>query len=131
LVIDASVAFKWFVVEDDSEAAISWIGRADLIAPILIHVEVANALWKRVRRGELAGEGASEQVAGLPSLVRSLDEAPVLPRALDIAGELGHPVYDCVYLALAEDQADRLVTADRKFLASLKGTRFEGLVQAL
>jgi predicted nucleic acid-binding protein len=131
LIIDASVAFKWLVSEPDTDMALAWIGRADLVAPGLLHAEVANALWKRIRRGELAGEGASEQLSSLQQLIRTEDESPVLPLALEIAVELGHPVYDCVYLAMAEDKDDMLLTADGKFIGALRGTRFAPRVQKL
>jgi predicted nucleic acid-binding protein len=34
-------------------------------------------------------------------------------RALEVAGRLDHPVYDCLYLALAEAHGAGLATADR------------------
>ncbi|MGH6913872.1 MAG: type II toxin-antitoxin system VapC family toxin, partial [Geminicoccales bacterium] len=46
-------------------------------------------------------------------------------RAFEIAAELRHPVYDCFYLALAESQDAPLITADRRLLARLAGSRWE------
>jgi predicted nucleic acid-binding protein len=43
-------------------------------------------------------------------------------RALAIAESLAHPVYDCFYLALAEQADARLVTADTRLLNRLEGT---------
>jgi predicted nucleic acid-binding protein len=131
VIIDASVAFKWFVPEVGSDAAAAWIGRAELVAPTLIHAEVANALWKLVRRGEIAGNGAAEQLARLPSLVRMVDDASLVPTAFDLAAELGHPVYDCLYLAAAEALDDELLTADARFLKVLEGTELRKRVRIL
>jgi predicted nucleic acid-binding protein len=122
MIIDASVVFKWLVPEQDSDAATAWIGRTELLAPALIYAEVANALWKLVRRGEMAGAGAAEQLARLPSLVKAIADAPLIPRAFDLAVELGHPVYDCLYLAAAEASDDEYLTADARFLQALEGT---------
>lgn len=36
--------------------------------------------------------------------------------ATDLAVRLGHPAYDCIYLALASEQRLRFVTADRQLL---------------
>jgi predicted nucleic acid-binding protein len=52
-VVDASVVLKWFLPEKDSGLADSLLedflnGDAELIAPDLILLEAANALWKRV-----------------------------------------------------------------------------------
>ena len=41
------------------------------------------------------------------------------PAALSLACDLGHPAYDCMYLALALDRAGVAVTADRRFAAAV------------
>jgi predicted nucleic acid-binding protein len=52
LVIDASVAVKWFVDEPRRDQTRDVPGRdMDLIAPDLILVEVANALRNKTRNG--------------------------------------------------------------------------------
>jgi predicted nucleic acid-binding protein len=125
------VALKWLVPEADSDAAIAWIARTELLAPALIHAEVANALWKLVRRGEIAGDGAAEQLSLLPSLVRTMEDAPLVSRAFELAMELGHPVYDCLYLAAAEALDDEVLTADARLLKALEGTEQLKRVRAL
>ncbi len=39
---------------------------------------------------------------------------PLLPLALEIAIAIGHSIYDCIYLALADQEDCRVVTADRR-----------------
>ena len=132
MIIDASVAFKWLIEEPDSPRAIAWIGRDSMFAPALLHIEVGNALWKRFRRGELGSiDGAAEQLAGLGQLIGFVDETSVVPRAFELASELGHPIYDCVYLALAESRDDRVLTADLRFLQSVKDTDHASKVMPL
>lgn len=132
MIIDASVAFKWIVSEPDSEAAMAWIERTDLVAPALVHAEVGNALWKRIRKGELSDpDGAAEQLLNLERLVRTIDETPMMPRALDLAVRLDHPVYDCVYLAMAEALDDQLLTADRRFLKAVRASEHAERVKDL
>jgi predicted nucleic acid-binding protein len=54
IVIDASMAAKGFLPEAGSEEAPRLLTSADkLIAPDLIRVEVATAMTRRVRLGEL------------------------------------------------------------------------------
>lgn len=131
MIIDASVAFKWFVVEEGSDEAIAWVGRAELMAPVLIHTEVANAIRKRVRRGELASAGAGEQLSYLDEVIRTVEETPFLPRAFELALELDHSVYDCVYLALAEAMGEQMLTADEKFIAKATASAHEAKVRSL
>lgn len=132
VIIDASVAFKLIVEEQGSAEAMAWIGRTEFVAPTLIHSEVGNALWKRVQRGELIDDGEiAARLADLPNYVRTVDETPLLPRSLDLAVELGHPVYDCVYLALAEAEEDELLTADKRFFTAARNTRYASKIKVL
>jgi len=133
LVIDASVAFKWIVPEEQDQAARNWITRTELIAPTLLHVELGNALWKRVQRGEMvaAGTEVAEQLEKVAGIIRTIDETPMLPRAVELAIELRHPVYDCVYLAVAEALGDELLTADDRFVRALECSRAGHLVNRL
>ena len=64
VVVDASLAAKWLVEEEDSDKAHAllrfWVSR-DIAraAPYLMPFEVTNILHRRVARGELtAGDGA-------------------------------------------------------------------------
>jgi predicted nucleic acid-binding protein len=132
VIIDASVAFKLIVDEAGSEEAIKWIGQAELVGPTLIHCEVGNALWKRVRKGELAEDAEiADRLADLDHLIRTIDETPLVARALRLAIELAHPVYDCIYLALAEANEDELLTADGRFIRAVVGTPYAARVREL
>jgi predicted nucleic acid-binding protein len=44
------------------------------------------------------------------------------PRAVAIAGELDHPVYDYLHVALAEVRRATLITADSRLLEKLRRT---------
>ena len=126
LVVDASVALKWYVTEPDSGAARAvFAGEEDVIAPELVVAEVCNASWRLLRRSEIDrtqhGRIARE-IADMFS--RLLPLRPLTPRAAGLAHDLDHPVYDCFYLALSEAQDAPMVTADRKLMAKLAGTSF-------
>jgi predicted nucleic acid-binding protein len=131
MIIDASVAFKLLVEEEGSEAAAAYAVAGDLQAPILLLSEVANALWKAIQRGQILGEGAPERLTSLPSLLSMLDETSLMMRALEISVELAHPVYDCVYLAVAEDLDTQLLTADQRLLRKLAGTAWRPRLKEL
>ncbi len=45
LVIDASVALKWVIEEDDSAAAMALLLGEPLVAPDFLAIECANGLW--------------------------------------------------------------------------------------
>ncbi len=123
MIVDASVAVKWVIEEEGSDVARALLGRVDLVAPTLIHAEVANAIWKKQRRGEYARDA---DLATLPelfaSLIQTIDESSMMARALQLAIDFDHAVYGCVYLAMAEALDSELITADVKFARTLAGT---------
>lgn len=133
LVVDASVALKWFLQEEGSDHAAALLDRGDLlIAPDLILAEVCNAGWKAVRNGMARLEQLEIAAARLPV---ALDElVPLASLAVDAAAAaiaLDHPVYDCFYLALAVQRDCQLITADRRLIARVARTAWSARVAAL
>jgi predicted nucleic acid-binding protein len=133
LVIDASVALKWFLDEEGSAQAAALPTRGDtLIAPDLIVPEVCNAAWKIVRRGLMHPEQQAAAVTRLPEILDVLvPTAPLAPRAAALSLLLDHPAYDCFYLALAEQRGATLITADRRLIQRLADTAWNQLVADL
>ncbi len=124
IVVDASIVFKWFVVEEDSDKATAMLGvwetnRSHLAAPHFMVAEVANAFHQRVRQGHMTVREAEARVESVlsPSLAIELyDSSSLHRRAVELASRLHQPaVYDCIYLALAETLNGELWTADRTF----------------
>jgi predicted nucleic acid-binding protein len=113
-VVDASIAVQWIAREPGSEAAATLLlGQQPLLAPDIMPVEVANALWKKVRRRDLPEADLGGALTRL--LASDIVLSPtvsLLLRATRLAVQTGHPVYDCVYVALAEQQGAALATAD-------------------
>lgn len=132
LVVDASVAIKWMMEEEQSDAAAAVLGKDSLVAPELIFAEVANALWRHVVLKHAATPDVSAALAGLADAIDlGYPLEPLTRRAIEIAIDIGHPVYDCYYLALAENLGTRLVTADRRLALRVAGTPFAELVEML
>lgn len=133
LVVDASVAVKWFVEEVDSAQARELLnGDERIIAPELIVPEVCNAAWKLLRAGRIPADQAARVAQNIAGAFDSLWQMPPLaPRAVALASLLDHPVYDCFYLSLAEAQGATLVTEDRRLLEVLRGTSFSELATSL
>lgn len=122
LVVDASVALKWLVAEGGSDLAAALRPNSELIAPDLLLAEVANALWKKVRRREMEPEDADLAIQLLQRVnVDFRSSRPLVRPALALAREIDHPVYDCIYLALARAEQCALVTADGRPLRRAAG----------
>jgi predicted nucleic acid-binding protein len=128
LVVDASVALKWYLIENGAEPARQLLADGDtLVAPELVVAEVCNACWIACRRGEIS---AAQQSQIAKDITRVFDQLERLvshaARAVAIARELDHPVYDCFYLAVSEAFDAPLVTADGRLLARVAGSPFAG-----
>jgi len=123
LVVDTSVVVKWVVEEPGSGRAQTLVGRP-LVAPDLLRAELANALCKKVViRKELTESQAARGLARASAALRLVPAAPLADRALTIALRMTHPVYDCFFLALAEELEMRLITADERLLRRLRDSK--------
>lgn len=108
------MAVQWFANEPESErAARLLVEERPLLAPDLMPVEAANVWWKKVRRHEMEVSDLGQAIVNLLALGIVLHpSATLLGRAAGLAVEVGHTVYDCLYLVLAVDRGARLATAD-------------------
>jgi predicted nucleic acid-binding protein len=127
IIVDASVALKWFIEEEGSSEAVKLIATGlPRLAPDLVIPEVLNAAWKALTRGFMVREQYDALARLLPDLFQEIVPTRRLaPRAAALARELNHPAYDCFYLALAEEQNLVLVTADRRLITRVIDTSFE------
>jgi predicted nucleic acid-binding protein len=118
-VIDSSVAIKWIVGEKDSDSA-RLAAHATLEAPDLLLIECANILWKKVTLADLTPREAHDRWQLLLQAPIQLTPTPdLLEAALRISLDLKHPVYDCIFLALALRKRVPLITADRKLVTAV------------
>lgn len=126
VVVDASVAVRWYVDLPPCPDARSLLTSGDaLVAPDLVVAEVANTAWKLERAGHIEASHAAALVDALPGAFGGLIPCAALAaRALVIARELGHAVYDCLYIALAEREEAEFATADAKLYRKLSDARW-------
>lgn len=128
LCVDASVVVRLLVDTPESERVQglweAWqsSGRT-LVAPTLLHYEVANALYRYEKAGELTEEEvqqALDTVLGLP--VRLTGDNSLHVEAVLLARRAGlTATYDAHYLALAERLGAEFWTADRKLVERVHG----------
>jgi predicted nucleic acid-binding protein len=122
LVIDASVAIKWFLPEQYSINAIRLLDAGhELIAPDLIFPECGNVLWKKWQRQEIEPEVIPNILADLYRMsFRIVPTFTLTYEASRIAVTCRRSFYDSIYVALAVVCNGRMVTADEKLCNALK-----------
>ena len=129
-VVDASIVVDWVAPGIDSSAPagqlLARLAResAPILAPWLLLEETTNALVSGIRRRRWSGSEADAAYVLLRQLpVELVDEPGDLDRAFELSRRYDeHPVYDLVYVAVAERLGEQLVTADdalRRRLASM------------
>jgi len=90
-------------------------------APSIWIAEAGNVLWRYVRTGQYSKHEAQRRLALLhASSVTTVALEQVADDALSLAADLGHPIYDCLYLALAIREGTHVVTADTRFAAAVR-----------
>lgn len=126
VVVDASTAVKWLIPESGSREALSLVRRwasenVEAIAPVLLWVEVTNALFQHIRSGELTSKAATKLLVWLNEIgLKPRSEVSLIPRALALAKEHGLTnTYDSTYLALAESEKAEFWTADGRLYTSV------------
>ena len=120
LVVDASVALKFVIREVGTADALALIreGRT-LVAPDWMLVECASGLAKKVLFSSMPTAAAEAVLHSLPAIFSKLfPTTPLLASSLNLSVQLSHPIYDCLYLALALRERAEVITADRDFVAA-------------
>ena len=117
LVLDASVAAKWFFNEPGSNQALKIAAEGpEWIVPDLFFPEMGNLFWKKCRRGEIESQDAKTAMVALRSLgIRQREGRDLIHYALELALEFQCTADDGLYLSVAIDEGCPLLTADRKF----------------
>jgi predicted nucleic acid-binding protein len=124
LVPDASVGVKWYIPEPDSREALNILDpRFELHVPSYFFTEAANVLQRKVAVERSLSEAEGLEIFHLlhtlPMNVRAADE--LLEDALRHGIRYRRPVYNCLYLVLAESLDGKVVTGDRRLYNGVRG----------
>jgi len=119
-VIDASVAAKWYLRDEDllpqADQVLDSILTAGSTAPHIIRHELANSLSAAVRSGRISRSDADNHFAHFlkSNLGTEPDPDSIIQHAMGITIELSIYILDAVYIALAQEIDYQFVTADDK-----------------
>lgn len=121
IVLDASVLIKWFIQEPDSEIALQFKenllrGKEDIVLPDLALYEVINVLRFKSEVTEEAIKAILPSFFDLGLEIITPSQR-LLKDALHLSFATELSVYDCVYLALANELGVSLITADKYIIS--------------
>lgn len=120
-VVDASILVDLVApdVPGDGPAALlvrKLAAGGEILAPALLWLETSNALLTGIRQGRWGGAAADAAAAELDRMpLRAADIPADRVRAFELARRYDNwPVYDMVYVALAERVGTEFYTADER-----------------
>ncbi len=131
VVVDASLALKWAIPEQDSSIALAllanWLQHGvELHALALFACEITNVLFQHVRGKRLTtdeAKGAIQRIFAVGIELDALQSGETSLRALEIAEQFAQrATYDAHYLALAELEGSECWTADERLWRATHGT---------
>lgn len=120
LVVDASVAIKWFNPAEDLADRANLIrddyvhGRIALVMPAFWDYEIVNGINKAVARRKLTAEEGRDAIRLILAVHAQRAALPSPHESYEMAQRYQRSVYDSWYLALAEQTACEFWTADRR-----------------
>ena len=132
IVIDASVAVKWFAPEPGTAEAEALLATDEpRVAPEHLAAEVGQALLRHYREGGVTLDHCREAISQLRRYVRLFSTEALASEALEIAAMSGCSVYDALYVAAAERWHGVVVTAGAKLVAELGRSRWQSRLRLL
>lgn len=127
VVVDSSVAIKWFVPQPHSIKALEILnqyrdGSLSLLAPDLIYAEVGNIIWK-LHKFQNVSEPDAQAILKAFRLVTFVitPSASLLDNAYQLAVTHQRTVYDALYIALSLRHQCQFVTAEEKLVNAVSG----------
>jgi predicted nucleic acid-binding protein len=126
IIVDSSVAVKWFVIETDSIKAKQVLleykqGLWEFLAPDLIYVEYGNIIWKKQVFQGFDANDANSAIKDFQNIQFTMTPArSVFKEAFQIAVKYKRTFYDSLYLALSVRENCRFVTAGERFYNSVR-----------
>jgi predicted nucleic acid-binding protein len=128
MVVDASVAAKWFLSKEGetlTDEALELFrrcarGEIRFVVPDLFWAEMANIFWKATRQGRCTKTSAETALVSLQqNKLTTIPSLTLLKSAFSIATTSNRSVYDSLYVALAVLLNIYLVTADERLANAL------------
>ena len=127
IVIDASVALKWFLADEEyGQKALGILDKyvskeIDILAPSLLEYELINGLLIAKKRGRIKEEKILMAADGFTSLELNLRNISFFyPKVIEYCSQFNRSAYDSSYLALADDERAPFITADRELYTAVK-----------
>ncbi len=129
IVLDASVAVKWYAIEPFTREALGLLRElhGNITVPDVFISEVIGVLVRHANIEKALRAASETSISRFATLfdnnwiLAARTDPRKMEQASKLALDLSHPLKDCIYLALAMELGCDLVTCDGRFAAKAKG----------
>ena len=127
LVVDTNVLVS--ILVDPTEEMLNFTLNHEMHAPNLLKIELANVCRKYHTLQNVPLNVVMEYFTrGLGLVSKFYSNDKVLERAVLFSFELNHPIYDCIYLSLANKLKMPFVSSDKRLVTKATTLGIEGLI---
>ena len=132
-VIDACVAIKWFLPENNFIKAGEILNSFNrMIIPDLFLIEFDAIVTKKICQRLIEQDDAIKMVQEIRNIPFEIIPYQLISKmAFDLSSALPITQYDACYLAAAIEYNEVVITADMRFFRGMQTTPFENFVEAL
>lgn len=120
IILDVSVLAGYLLGVDPAREELPGFfrGSHDFIAPDIWRPELANTFWKYVQKQAIKLDEAVALFQSAETLIsHTVSSRGLWQSALLLASQNNHPVYDCLYIALALEKSTQVITYDQRLWA--------------
>jgi predicted nucleic acid-binding protein len=128
-VVDATVILKWYLPEIYSDESRKLLDHFEIYTVDVAISQVATALWKRLKTGEVKAHQGKRIVANLVRLPIHFVAASLLANnAIELSSYSTRTFNECLYFVLALREQTKLVTADFSWYTMMSTGKLKGHV---
>lgn len=112
-VIESSALIKYVAKEEGWENVEKHLKEGCITLDLALK-ETANALVRKMLKGEVELETTQKIINHMPKIVKIASQEEHFPKALEIAAKYKMTIYDALFIAVAINTATPLLTSDKE-----------------
>ncbi len=129
VVVDATVVMKWYFPEIYSKESLELLDKFEVCTVDVVVSQVATALWKRVRTGEVKAHESKRIVKNLVRLPIKFAPADSLAHnAMELSSYSTRTFNESLFFVLALQEKTKLVTADFSWYTMLSTGKLKNYI---
>lgn len=129
IVVDATVMIKWYLPELYTDESLRLLDTFNICTVDIAMSQVGNALWKRIRTGEVKPHEGKRIISSLERMpIRFVPMSVLAVAAMELAAISTRTFNESLYFVLALREHTKVVTADFRWYGMLSTGKLKSYV---